>query len=533
VYIYTILFLSTPQIQLSTLSLLKKLAGETALYGLSSILGRVLTFAFLTPFLTRIFADQQDQVGIQSDLYAWTAFLLILFTYRMETAFFRFGNEKEVRPTAYKTAKYAVGCSTVVFVSLLVLFCQPIAAWLGYPQHAIYVVWFAFILGFDALAAIPFALLRLEGKALRFASIKLINLFVHLGFVLLFLGILPNYLPAYYNPEMGIGYVFVANLIASTVTFLLLLPTYFYKSTMEEEEEEKNPTPIVATFDKKLLQTMLIYALPLVLAGFAGIINEVLDRILLKRLLEGDMQYRLSQLGIYGSCYKIAIFMNLFTQAFNYAAEPFFFRNAKEKYARPLYAQVAFLFAIVGCFGFLGIMLYMDIAQYFVAYSYREGLIIVPILLVANLCLGLYYNVAIWFKLSNQTKYGAYIAVMGATITIVANIILIPLMPSFGYPGYLGSAWATLFCYASMVVAAYLLGQKHYPIPYPVFRIMAYVATVVVIYLIYGYLIKPHLVEHSILSYVVSTATLLLFASGVWWVDGQRIKAIIQHNPEG
>ena len=509
------------------MSLLKKLAGETALYGLSSILGRLLTFVFLTPFLTNVFNDDRAQIGIQTDIYAWAAFLMIIFTYRMETAFFRFGSKKEDRATAYKTATTSVVASTSVLVLLLIAFAQPIANQLGYPQHANYVIWFAFILGFDTLAAVPFALLRLEGKALKFALVRLANLFTQLGFVLLFLYVLPNYYPQYYNPEMGIGYVFIANLIASGVTFLLLLPTYWAKVGMDKEVMDAPERPI---FDRELLKNMLLYSMPLVLAGFAGIINEVLDRILLKALLEGSSKEVLEQLGIYGACYKIAIFMNLFTQAFNYAAEPFFFRNADKKYAKDLYANIAFLFALVGTVGFLSIMLFMDIVQYFVASNYREGLIIVPILLMANLCLGLYYNLAIWFKLSNQTRYGAIIAVVGASITIIGNIVFIPMMLRLGYPGYLGSAWATLLCYASMVVLAYYLGQKHYPIPYQAGRIVFYLGLVAGFYGAYTWGIKPYLTTQSLLSYVVSASIVLLYLVVIYAIDGRRIKTMLRQN---
>ncbi len=502
------------------MSLLKKLAGETALYGLSSILGRVLTFVFLTPFLTRIFADDRAQIGIQTDLYAWTAFLMVIFTYRMETAFFRFGSKKEDRPTAYKTAKNSVLATSILLVSLLILLAKPIANWLEYPQYSNYIIWFAFILGFDALCAIPFAYLRLEGKALRFASIKLSNLFIHLGFVLFFLQIMPSYFPQYYDPNLGIGYVFIANLIASGFTLLLLLPSYFDRPNHQPDQQ--------AIFDKILLQKMFFYALPLVFAGFAGIINEVLDRILLKNLLEGDASARLVQVGIYGSCYKIAIMMNLFTQAFNYAAEPFFFRNANKKFAKKLYGQIAFLFTLVGCLGFLGIMLFMDIAQYFVGSSFREGLVIVPVLLLANLFLGLYYNVAIWFKLSNQTRYGAYIALIGASITIMANLILIPLMPSLGYPGYLGSAWATLFCYTIMLLMAYWWGQKHYPIDYPVRKILMYVFIAISIFLFYSFGLKPYLIPQTLLAYFSSLTLLLSYLFIIYFLDGKTIKNIVQ-----
>ncbi|BDS13307.1 lipopolysaccharide biosynthesis protein [Aureispira anguillae] len=512
------------------MSLLKKLAGETALYGLSSILGRLLTFVFLTPFLTNVFNENRAQMGIHTDIYAWAAFGMIIFTYRMETAFFRFGSKREDRATAYKTATSLVGTTTAIFVLLLIALSQPLANQLGYPEKAHYIVWFAFILGLDALVAIPFAMLRLEGKALKFAIVKLTNLFVHLGFVLFFLYLLPNYWPQYFDPQMGIGYVFIANLLASAVTFLLLLPTYWYK-IQPHGEKVLDQTNARVRFDPQMLRAMLIYAMPLVLAGFAGIINEVLDRTLLKIFLEGDSDTVLQQLGVYGSCYKIAIFMNLFTQAFNYAAEPFFFRNAAKDYARPLYANIAFLFTLIGSIGFLGIMLFMDIVQFFVASNYREGLLIVPVLLLANLCLGLYYNLAIWFKLSDKTHYGAIIAVIGAGVTIIGNIILIPLMSKMGYPGYLGSAWATLLCYGIMVGLAYLWGQKHYPIPYPIARILLYITIVVLIYLGYDFFIQPYLIPNSLLSYLTSSLLMLAYLGVIILLDGRRIKQIIQQAP--
>lgn len=498
------------------MSILKKLAGETALYGLSSILGRLLTFVFLTPYLTRKFVP--DQMGLQIDLYAWAAFLMVIFTYRMETALFRFGSKKENRFDAFRTASGAIFGSTLTLVLILVLLSQPIANFLEYPNHSAYIVCFAFILGFDALAAIPFALLRLQGKAMRFASIKLLNLFIHLGAILFFLEFCPflaenEILGAqnWYNPDIGIAYIFIANLIASAITFALLLPTYFSERAEKGEEG----------FNTDLLKEMLVYAAPLVVAGFAGIINEVLDRTLLKMMLTGDLETRMAQVGIYGACYKISIFMNLFTQAFNYAAEPFFFKNQDREDSRKLYAGVAYLFALVGCFAFLGITLFMDIAQYFVGEDYREGLSIVPILLLANLCLGLYYNVAVWFKLSNQTKYGAYIALIGASVTLVLNLILIPMI------GYMGSAWATLACYATMVVVAYAWGQKHYPIPYPIRKILSYFALAISLYLLFS-AIKPSLGMHSLMGYLLSIFLLGIFAGIVWLSEQKTIAKLIK-----
>lgn len=483
---------------------------------MSSILGRLLTFVFMTPYLTRKFA--RDEFGIQIDLYTWAAFLMILFTYRIETALFKFGHEKKNRFSAFRTASSAIFGSTAVLLLLLLLFSQSIADFLEYPEHSGYVVCFAFILSFDALSAVPFALLRLQGRAKLFAGIKLFNLFIHLGFLLFFLEFCP-YLASHrilgadkwYHANIGIAYVFIANLIASVFTFALLLPVYISERAKKEGEG----------FNAQLLKDMLIYVMPLVIVGVAGVINEVLDRFLLKLLLKGDLATRMTQVGIYGACYKIAIFMNLFTQAFNYAAEPFFFKNEDRKDSKKLYAAVAYLFTLVGCFVFLGISLFMDLLQYFVGGEYREGLGVVPILLLANLCLGLYYNVAIWFKLSDKTKYGAYIALIGAAITIGLNSILIPIL------GYMGSAWATLVCYASMTFMAYRWGQKHYPIPYPVRKIASYLGLALAIYLVYGSL-KPSLGTHSFMSYFASLFLLGIFAVIVWLSEQKIIKRLLK-----
>ncbi len=504
------------------MSLIKKLAGETALYGLSSILGRLLTFVFLTPFLTHFFNDDRAQIGIQTDIYAWAAFLMILFTYRIETAFFKFGAEKATRATTFKTAATMLCSSTTFLVLLLLFFSSSIAHFLGYPKQSEYIIWFAFILGFDALSALPFALLRLEGKALKFATVKLINLFIHLGFVLLFLYVLPNYFPQYYDSSMGIGYVFMANLLASGSTFLLLLSTYRYPFAQPSKELATSQTK-VAIVDTQLLKKMLFYSMPLVLAGFAGIVNEVLDRILLKAYLPGSSDEVLQQLGVYGACYKLAIFMNLFTQAFNYAAEPFFFRNASKKYARQLYADIAFLFTLVGTIGFLAILLNMQIVQYFIGSNFREGLIIVPYLLLANLFLGLYYNLAVWFKINNQTKYGAYIALIGAAVTIAGNLIGIPLCLYLGFPGYLGAAWATLICYAAMLMLCYYWGQRHYPIPYDIKRISAYVLVALLIYLLFDLTLRPIVGPNVWLNLVVGNCLLGTYVLMVWFVEKNRV----------
>ncbi len=486
------------------MSLIKKLAGETAIYGLSSIVGRFLNY-FLVPLYTNIFPA--SEYGIVIDLYAWVGLLTVLFVYRMETGFFRFGTKIENRDQAYSTLSTALLLTTPLFCGLLIGFSEPIAAWLKYPGQANYVVWFAIILGLETLSAIPFARLRLDNRPWFFASVKLTNIGINICINIFFLLLCP-YLERkgwdmswIYNSDWGIEYIFIANLVASSVTLILLLPSYF-KSKFQ--------------FDYALLKKALIYVLPLVLVGLAGIVNEVIDRVLLKWLLPGDDVTNQSMIGIYGACYKLAMLLSLFTQAFNYAAEPFFFRNADRTDAMTIYAKIALYFTVVGALGFLGITLYLDIAQNFVGKNYREGLTVVPILLLANLCLGVYYNFAIWYKLKDKTMIGAFIAFGGALITIILNVLWIPTW------GYIGSAWATLICYASMSTAAYLIGQKYYPVPYPIIKMLLYVGLAISIYGV-NLLTRNAFGDGTALLFITNTALLGIFLGIFYVFDGKAL----------
>ncbi len=483
------------------MSLLKKLAGETAIYGISSVLGRVLNFVIMTPYLTNVF--MKGEYGVVSEMYAYAGFLMVMFTYRMETTFFRFGSKDQSIDASFSTAALSIFGTTVVFLALLVGFAAPIAQLIDYPAHKEYIVFFALIIGFDALSAIPFARLRLENKPLRFAILKLLNVAINAVAILFFLEGCPRLIDAgwdwpnlIYDAENRISYIFIANLIASLITILLLSPSFF---------------KIKLSFDKELWKKMMRYSMPLLVVGLAGITNEVIDRPLLRRLLPGTLEENTAQMGVYSACYKLAILMALFTQAFNYAAEPFFFRNAGRADAKSKYAQVAQGFTIVGCLGFLAILLYIDIVQYLVAEEYREGLKIVPILLLANLSLGLYYNFSIWYKLTDKTVIGAYISILGAVVTLALNFMLIPKI------GYIGSAWATLACYGTMTIMSYFLGQKHYPVPYPIWMILFYIALALVVYQI-NLLVRTYVGSGTISLFLINTG-LILFYIGIVWLS--------------
>ncbi|MDX5347969.1 MAG: polysaccharide biosynthesis C-terminal domain-containing protein [Hymenobacteraceae bacterium] len=454
------------------MSVARKLVGQTAAYGLSTIIGRAITY-LLVPIYTAIFAPAE--LGVQVVLYAYVAFFNILFTYGMETAYFRFANKPGAdRQHLYNHVMSLLLVTSAVFTGLLLLFSDQIAELVGYPQYPEYVRWLAWVLGIDAVAAIAFARLRLENKAIRFATIRLFNIFLTVGANIFFLVICRNiyqgdYLQQLrpliqyiYDPELGVGYIFLINLGAN----LLLLPFFWRQFTTFKFK-----------IDKELLRPMLVYAYPLMFMGLAGMVNEVLDRILLKSYLPENFYQGLSNeavVGIYGNCYKLAIFMSLAIQAFRYAAEPFFFSQAQEKNSPATFALIMKWFVIACAFIFLFISANLeDFALLLRRESYRQGIMVVPVLLMANLFLGVYYNLSVWFKLTDKTHYGTFISFGGAAVTILLNLLLIPVI------GYFGAAFTTLACYFSMALASYVLGQKYFPVPYPVKTMAAYVLAAV------------------------------------------------------
>ncbi len=455
------------------MSTIRKLASQTAIYGLSSIIGRFLNY-LLVPLHTSKNVFSLEQYGIITEMYAYVAFLVILLTYGMETSFFRFYHQPELEKNkVYSTALWSVMMSTAFFIMMCTAFAQPIADWLHYSNHTEYVIWFAVIVGLDAVSAIAQAKLRAENKPVVFAFINLSNVAINIGLNLFFLAYcLPKYqagqtnwlIETFYNPEIGVGYVFIANLIASIVKFLMLMPYYL---------------DLRFGLNKTYLKNMLIYGLPLLFAGLAGIINETLDRIMLKQMLVDDVgEVRtLELIGIYGAVYKISILITLFIQAFRFAADPFFFAQEKEKNSKETYSKVMTYFVIVCAVIFLGVMMYIDVIKYFINNeAYYVGLKIVPYLLFANIFLGIYYNQSIWYKLSGQTMYAIYLAIFGAVITIVLNYIWIPTI------NYEGSAYATIICYASMMLVSYYFGQKYFPVPYNIKKIIFYLGSAFGIY---------------------------------------------------
>jgi O-antigen/teichoic acid export membrane protein len=469
----------------------KRLAGQTIIYGFGTIAPRLLNFLLLTPLYTRIF--DKTEYGVFTELYAYIVFLLVILTYGMETGFFRFAKGEKDFKKVYSTSLVSLFATSLIFVLATVVFSEQIATLLDYEHNANYIRWFCIIVSIDAFTSIPFAKLRYEGKAKKFGILKIINVLVNIGFNALFFLVFPSVyktnpeiIKYVYNPEMGVGYVFIANLIASIVTLILLIPDLF---------------SFKIRFDFDLLKRMMMYSLPLLVVGIAGTVNEVLDKILMKHLVS-DPSSALEQVGIYGANYKLAVLMTIFIQMFRYAAEPFFFSRMDDKDARHQYAAIMKYFIIIGLFIFLGVMLYIDIVKYFIGTEFHSGLRIVPIILLANLFLGILYNQSIWYKLTNLTKYGAWISLIGAGITIILNIILVPFF------GYMGAAWATLICYTSMIVITYFMGQKFYTIDYDLKNISIYFVIALGIYFIN----RALAIESFNIQILVSTVFLLVYA---------------------
>jgi len=451
------------------MSLIKKLAGETAIYGGASILSRLLNFVLIVPVLTYLLAEKKD-FGIHGILYTYTALLLVLCFWRLDTALFRFGSKDGQLNIAFSTAAISVIGSTILLVSTLLFFAEDIAIWLSYPDKKQYVQYFAFIIGFDALAAIPFARLRLENKAIRFAIIKIVNVVISISIVLFFLSLCPwlkangsSWVDNIYDESLQLDYVFIANVAASFIVMLLLMPILL-KAKLK--------------FDFDLWKKMLQYAWPLIIVTVAGIINQFSALILQQEFLGGSQDENLDGVAVYNATIKIAVLMTLFATAFNMAAEPFFFNQAKRSDSKLIYAQTAQAFTMVASVALLGILMYMDIIQYMVEETLRSGLYLIPILLTANLFLGLYYNFSIWYKLTDKTIYGAYISVVAAIITLSINYIFLPQI------GLEASAWAALACYFFMAMMGYLLGRKYFPVPYKLFNMFGYILLALAIYFI-------------------------------------------------
>ena len=448
---------------------MKRLAGETAIYGVSSIVGKFLNW-MLVPMYTRVLATESDY-GIVTNLYAWTALLMVILTYGMETGFFRFMNKKEIAlpMRVYATTLFSIALTSVLFVVLIFSALTPISDSLGYGSNPEFVGMMSGIVAVDAFCCIPFAFLRYQGKAVRFASIKLFYIFLNIVLVLFFLIACPwlyDHVPVlvdwFYIPDYQVGYIFVANVITSLVTLVLLFPD------MIPGLREK------ASF--VLLKQMLAYSFPILILGIAGIFNQTADKILFPFLFE-DKEMANTQLGIYGACFKIAVVLVMFTQAFRYAYGPFIFAKNKDDDSKKSYSEAMKYFIIFALLIFLAVMFYIDIFKHIVPASYYPGLRVVPIVMLGELFFGIYFNLSFWYKLIDQTQWGAYFSTIGCVATI---LIIVLFAPTYGY---MACAWASFVSNLVMMLLSYFIGQKKFPIQYDLKSVITYSVLATVFYL--------------------------------------------------
>jgi O-antigen/teichoic acid export membrane protein len=458
-------------------SVLKKFAGQTVIYGISTVASRVLNF-FLTPIYVRVYPARV--YGIFTEMYSFASIINALLSFGMETTFFRYLNKNQYKKeTIYSHTFMVIAFICLVFLVLSLSFLKPIAVWLqqgrstSLADFETFIKLFIFILITDALSVVPFAKLRADGKPGLYSLLKTINILVFIALNLLFIFGIPfiikhnfwlaNFLAIWYRPHW-IGYVFIANLIASILTLVLLLPQLLLNFR----------------YNKALLINMFNYSWPVLVANLSFIINENSDKIFLTHLLPPSISH--IQAGIYGACCKLAIFLSIFIQAFRLGAEPFFFNHAKEKNSGTTYALIMDYFIIAVCLIFVGLVANIELLKNFIKAQdalqrelYWSGLTVVPVLLFGYVSLGIYMNLSVWYKLSDQTKYGLYISGIGAVLTVVLNVIYIPQY------GFVASAWVSLLAYTSMMVLSFLLGQKHYPIPYHIKKNMAYLCVSVLL----------------------------------------------------
>ena len=479
-------------------------------YGVPTIVRRFLGY-IMNLSLPLIFAQPATTADL-TQVYAIIPFLNILFTYGLETTYFRFSLEADQKKL-YNTLSVSLIGSTIFFTGILLIFKDSIAQWANLDKHPEYITWMAAIIFFDSISTLAFARLRQENRPRRYAFATVAGVLLNILIVILFLAIIPNYveknphtfLGTFYNKEIGIGYYLIGNLAGSILTFLLL---------------RKEFSQINFAFDPALWKKVMRYASPLIIVGMGGMVNDMLSRLIYQHVVDLPEAKAKHELGIFGNIYRLAVLITILIQAFRMAAEPFFFSQSKEEDAPKTYARVMKFFVIACCFMFLFISLYIDVfAWFFQAINkpaWTEGLHIVPLLALGNIFLGVYYNLSIWYKLTNKNMTGAAITIGGAIITIVLNIWLIPKYH------YLGAAIATFCCYLFMMITSYMMGQKNYPVPYAVKKLMAYIAIVVIAYVLHRGLIW--IWENRWFNLFTATLLLTLFGFFVAKVEKKELE---------
>ncbi|PHS52744.1 MAG: polysaccharide biosynthesis protein [Lutibacter sp.] len=483
------------------MSALKRFLKDTIIYGIAAILPRIINF-----LLVRVHTDALPTTNYaeNTNFYIWAALFSVLLTFGMETAFFRFYKSEEKKDALISTAFISVFVSAILLVVIAFLFSDFFIHMFDFKENPLQLKLLIGILALDTLAVVPFAYLRASNRPIKYAFIKLINVAIIVCINLIFLKLIPQFLeegktfPVYlhtiFESTAIVNFIFIANIIGSVISLVLLMP-FLMKFKW--------------SFNIALFKKMLKYSWPIAVAGVAYVINENLDKYLIGQLIDKNA------MGIYAACYKLAIFMNLYIMAFRLGAEPFFFNHADKKNAKETYAKILNYFIIVGSLVFVGIVVFIDLLkQLFINQQYWEAIVIVPIILLANLFLGVYHNLAIWYKLTDKTKYAMLFSSIGALITITINIVLIPVI------GFIASAWATLLAYGSMMILSYIIGKKHYPVPYNLKKSGSYlVASIVISFVSFSYFRA---------NYFISISLVLVFGLLIFWNEKKEFLTLMK-----
>lgn len=480
---------------------LKSLAKDTAIYGLSSIIGRFLNY-LLVPLYTAKLAAESGGYGVITNIYAYVALILVLLTFGMETTFFRFANKEGEEPdTVYTTTLMMVGTLSLAFVVAVLGFLGPIASAMGYAAHPEYIGMMACVVAIDACQAIPFSYLRYKKRPIKFAALKLLFIVMNILLNLLYFAVFPSLYAEYpetigavYNPEIGVGYAFSINLVCTASITLFFIPELF---------------GVRWKFDKKLMRRMLSYSWPILILGLAGILNQTVDKMIFPKVY-GDTHEGTVQLGIYGACVKIAMIMAMITQAFRYAYEPFVFGQSRDKNKGETYAIAMKYFIIFTLLAFLCVVGYMDILKHIIDRSYWEGLRVVPVVMAAEIMMGIYFNLSFWYKLIDKTIWGAWFSIAGCAVLITVNVLFIPKY------GYMACAWGGFAGYATSMLLSYFVGQKKNPINYPLKSIGVYVLITILFFAVMELLPDSWTPAVRI---AINTVLILLFVAHIMYHD--------------
>ena len=475
---------------------IKSLAKDTVIYGLSSIVGRFLNY-LLVPLYTAVLSAESGGYGVVANVYAYTALILVLLTFGMETGFFRFVNKAEENPNkVYANTLMFVGGLSLLFLVGGLSFLGPISSVMGYPDHKDYIMMMMTVVALDSFQCIPFAYLRYKNRPIKFAGIKLFNIIGNISLNLFFLLLCPwlhTHAPQmvdwFYNPNYLVGYIFVSNLIMSSVQMLYFIPEL---------------RGVKYAIDPLLMKKMIKYSFPILIFGIVGILNQTIDKMIYPFLFDNRSE-GLVQLGIYSASSKIAMVMAMFTQAFRYAYEPFVFGKSKEKDNREMYASAMKYFLIFSFLAFLTVMFFMDVLKYLVASDYWEGLVVVAIVMTAEILKGIYFNLSFWYKLTDETQWGAYFSIIGCITILSLNVMLVPQY------GYIASAWASVTGYGVITLLSYIIGQKKYKVDYPLADIAKYITLTVLLFGAAHYVS----IDHIVLRLMYRSILLVLFLAYV------------------